>query len=117
MNLFKKYLLYLIRWQLSTPILAIVLSLLTNMNTWIATIIANLIGGLIFFWVDKIIFRKEPKLPLWEIKDNYECDNCHKITRCYRIVEWGKYDKSNDKHPKYCCQKCSMKKMYLIKNK
>ena len=55
MKLLKKYTLYLIRWQLSTPILAIVLKLLSDMNTLTATIIANLIGGLIFFWVDKII--------------------------------------------------------------
>lgn len=113
----KKYILYLIRWQLSTPILAVVLSLLTNMNTWVATIIANLIGGLIFFWVDKLIFKKDSPLPLWEIKDDYECYDCHKKTRCYRIVEWGKYDRTNDKNPKYRCQKCSVKKMNTIKNK
>ena len=47
----KKYILYLIRWQLSTPILALVLYLL-NYNEIVETIIANLIGGLIFFWVD-----------------------------------------------------------------
>lgn len=53
----KPYLLYLLRWQLSTPILALALYLL-NFNTLIETIIANLIGGLIFFWVDKKIFKK-----------------------------------------------------------
>ena len=57
MKLLKKYFLYLVRWQLSTPILAIVLKLLSNMSTLSATIIANLIGGLIFFWVDKKIFK------------------------------------------------------------
>ena len=55
----KQYILYLIRWQLSTPILAIVLKILSNMSTLTATIIANLIGGLIFFWVDKIIFKNK----------------------------------------------------------
>ena len=69
MNLAKKYILYLIRWQLSTPILAIVLAWLSNIPTIWATIIANLIGGLIFFWVDKIIFKKKSDVPLWEIKD------------------------------------------------
>ena len=54
----KKYLLYLFRWQLSTPILAIILYLL-NFNELIETVIANLIGGLIFFWVDRLIFREE----------------------------------------------------------
>ena len=53
----KQYLLYLARWQLSSPILAICLWLLPfNMIT--KTIIANLIGGLIFFWVDRWIFNK-----------------------------------------------------------
>lgn len=55
----KQYILYLLRWQLSTPILAIVLKILSNMSTLAATIIANLIGGLIFFWVDKIIFKNK----------------------------------------------------------
>lgn len=53
-----KFLLYLIRWQLSTPILAVCLSIL-NFNTIINTIIANLIGGVIFYWVDKYIFKSK----------------------------------------------------------
>lgn len=52
----KKYFLYLIRWQLSTPILALCLNLL-HFATLTNTIIANLIGGIIFYWVDKYIFR------------------------------------------------------------
>ena len=54
----KRYILYLLRWQLSTPILAIVLHLL-DANEIVETIIANLIGGMIFYWVDKKIFNKE----------------------------------------------------------
>lgn len=116
MKLVKRYILYLIRWQLSTPILAVVLSLLSGMNTWAATIIANLIGGLIFFWVDKLIFKKKTDLPLWEIEEEVECVDCHKKTRGYRIVEWGNYDRSNDKNPQFRCQECSLKKMELISN-
>ena len=52
----KKFFLYILRWQLSTPILALVLYLLDT-NEIVETIIANLIGGMIFFWVDKKIFR------------------------------------------------------------
>ena len=52
-----RFILYLIRWQLSTPILALCLSFL-NFSTIVNTIIANLIGGIIFFWVDKHIFNK-----------------------------------------------------------
>jgi len=115
MRLFKKYLLYLIRWQLSTPILAVVLYFLTDMNTLLATVLANFIGGLIFFWVDKFIFKKVVNKPLWEIVDNYECFDCHKKGRSYRIVEWGKYDKSNDAKPEFRCEECSIKKMKKIK--
>lgn len=56
-NITKKYLLYLIRWQLSTPIIAVVLSVLSKMNPWVATVIANFIGGLMFFWIDRTIFK------------------------------------------------------------
>lgn len=51
----KQYFLYLLRWQLSTPILAICISIFPY-NTCIKTILANFIGGLLFFWVDKYIF-------------------------------------------------------------
>ena len=114
MKLAKKYTLYLIRWQLSTPILAIVLKLLSNMSTLTATIIANLIGGLIFFWVDKIIFKKKSDVPLWEIVEDTKCYDCHKKTKCYRIVSWGNYDRSEDKNPQYRCKDCSLEKMKLI---
>ena len=52
----KRFILYLIRWQLSTPILALCLSVL-RFDTLTNTIIANLIGGVIFYFVDKKIFK------------------------------------------------------------
>ena len=52
----KKFFLYLIRWQLSSPILAVCMVWMGGWNVAIATIVANLIGGCIFFWVDKWIF-------------------------------------------------------------
>lgn len=56
----KKLSLYLLRWQLSTPILAAVISLTaSDMGNLQSTIIANLIGGLIFFNIDKLIFKKK----------------------------------------------------------
>lgn len=58
-NLLRKYFFYLIRWQLSTPILAICLIWLSSLGEIWSTIIANLIGGLIFFWVDKVIFKEK----------------------------------------------------------
>lgn len=58
-NLIKQYGFYLLRWQLSTPILALCTFWLAGLgNVW-AAIIANLIGGLIFFWVDRLIFKEE----------------------------------------------------------
>lgn len=54
----KKFILYLIRWQLSTPILALCLSKL-KFSTTVNTIIANLIGGIIFYWIDKFIFKED----------------------------------------------------------
>jgi len=49
---------YLLRWQLSSPILYLCLSKLSLGTLW-NTIIANLIGGCIFYWVDKLIFKHE----------------------------------------------------------
>ena len=57
----KKYLLYLLRWQLSTPILAVCLHFLAGLGELWATIVANLIGGCIFFFVDKWIFKSDKK--------------------------------------------------------
>lgn len=57
----KKYALYLLRWQLSTPLLAICLIWLSGLGEFWASVIANLIGGLIFFWLDKWIFKGDDK--------------------------------------------------------
>lgn len=56
----KKFILYLIRWQASSPVLALCL-LLLPFNTIVNTIIANLIGGIIFYFVDKRIFKDKDK--------------------------------------------------------
>lgn len=51
MKIIKQYLLYLIRWQLSTPILALVMyAFHPQQIEWIPSIIANFIGGLIMCW-------------------------------------------------------------------
>ena len=59
----KKFFLYLVRWQLSSPILAVCLMWMGGWNVAIATIVANLIGGCIFFWVDKWIFGDKKERP------------------------------------------------------
>lgn len=53
----KQFILYLIRWQLSTPILAVCMLAMGEWNVTVATIVANLIGGCIFFLVDRRIFK------------------------------------------------------------
>lgn len=57
----KRYIMYLIRWQLSTPVIYLVMKYVNIDNMLIKTILSNLIGGLIFYWIDKIIFRKGGK--------------------------------------------------------
>ena len=59
-----KFLLYLCRWQASTPILWGVLHF--TGNTIPGTMWANFIGGCIFFFIDKQIFKG---------KDNYAKSN------------------------------------------
>lgn len=112
---FKKYLLYLIRWQLSTPILAITLIILNPFGKWSATIIANLIGGLIFFWVDQFIFTSRSLAAHWEVKENINCADCNKLTRGYRLVKTANYDMSTDAAPKFRCEFCSEKKVAILK--
>ena len=58
MKKLKPFLLYTIRWQCSSPILALCLIYLGGLGTVWATIIANLIGAVIFYWIDKLIFKK-----------------------------------------------------------
>lgn len=111
----KKYALYLIRWQLSTPILALCLVYLNFGTTW-NTIAANLIGGLIFFWVDKFIFTSKILNPQWETKENIKCADCGTIGRGFRLIKTSNYDKTKDKNPKYRCQTCSNIKIEKLKN-
>lgn len=54
----KKFLIYLIRWQMSTPIIALCMSKL-NFSVGINTAIANLFGGIIFYFIDKRIFKEK----------------------------------------------------------
>ena len=110
-----KYLLYLLRWQLSTPLLAGVLYYLSNYDITTATIIANLIGGLLFFWVDRFIFTGNILSEIWEVKENTKCVDCKKdIDRGYRLVYTKGYDRRHKK-PEFRCEECSIKKYNEIK--
>ena len=54
-----KFIMYLVRWQLSSPLLALCLWWLEPVGVVWATVIANLIGGCLFFFVDKMIFKEK----------------------------------------------------------
>ena len=53
----KQFFIYILRWQLSSIVLAPVIWLLPNQPI-AAAILANLIGALVFFPIDTIIFKK-----------------------------------------------------------
>ena len=57
----KKFVLYLCRWELSTFILAPCIAWLGFMGEWPAAIIANAIGAIIMYPVDKFIFSSGHK--------------------------------------------------------
>lgn len=106
----KRYSLYLLRWQLSTPILAGVLFFMSQTDKITATVIANLLGGLIFFWVDRFIFTSRSLDVEWAIRESAVCVDCGKKSRGYRIVRTKEYDKSHVAVPEFRCEECSIKK-------
>jgi hypothetical protein len=112
---YKRYGLYLLRWQASTPILTGVVIVLASMDPLVAVIIANLIGGLIFFWVDQFIFTSQSLAAQWEVKENITCVDCGRLARGYRLVRSGDYDRTHDHEPEFRCEDCSRKKSELLK--
>ena len=110
-----QYATYLFRWQLSTPILAPCMTWFGWLpgTTITAAVIANFIGGLLFFWVDRFIFTSKRMNPIWDVRANIVCAGCgREVTRGYRLVSDPSlgYDRSNDEHPQYRCEECSMAK-------
>ncbi|MDP3142355.1 MAG: hypothetical protein Q8N14_00185 [Candidatus Omnitrophota bacterium] len=102
----RRFVLYLFRWQLSTPILWLAVRHL-GVGIW-STIIANFIGGAIFFWVDRFIFTSQA-IEVWQFKDKGTCDNCSKEESLWRLVKAPNYDK-RDAPPIFLCRKCSKEK-------
>ena len=103
-----RFILYLARWQMSTPILAPVM-LFFPTNFWIGAMVANFIGACIFFFVDRMIFTSKELDVQWE-KRTDNCWDCGKYGRVYRIVKAPGYDKWKDKVPEYRCGDCADKK-------
>jgi len=102
---------------MSTPILAwCVVTFAALGATW-ATIVANLIGGLIFFWVDRWIFKHTDILhgEIWEVRSDIVCADCGApADRGYRLVKARNYDRTGDRQPEFRCHQCSRKKYEQI---
>jgi len=111
---YKRYGLYLLRWQLSTPILALVLFWLAAAGELTATIVANLIGGLIFFWVDAFIFTSAKLGSHWEVAEKVYCKDCGVQARGYRLVKTTNYDRTSAE-PEFRCEACSIKKTHQLR--
>lgn len=118
-----KFILYLIRWQLSTPILAPVVAYVKHspnmfgtMEDWYAAALANLIGACIFFWVDRFIFKSKT-IEKWEMLEGGRCHDCGKIGIVRRLVEAEGYNRRDDEEPEYRCGKCSKKKLEEIRKR
>ena len=52
------FIVYLLKWQLSSPLLIICLARLSKLGYVGSIIVTNLIGGIIFYWIDLFIFTK-----------------------------------------------------------
>jgi len=117
MNAFlKKYFFYILRWQLSTPLLTFLYILLAGFKQLEMVIIANFIGALFFFWIDKYIFTGE-LCEQWEVREKIVCVDCGKKARGYRLVKTKNYDRADDINPEFRCEECSIKKFNDVKKK
>jgi hypothetical protein len=58
----KRKLIYALKWQMGSPLIALILWVMSNkagsQNVLVNTIIANIVGAIIFYPVDKKIFKK-----------------------------------------------------------
>lgn len=82
---------------------------------WVAATVANLIGGCIFFWIDRFIFKSKA-IEKWEILKKGVCADCGKKDSVRRlVVAPGGYDRTEDENPEYRCKECSLKKITSLK--
>mgnify|MGYP006292291469 CR=1 FL=1 len=118
-SLLRRYGLYLLRWQLSTPILAGCLIVFAALGEVWATVLANGVGGLMFFWVDRFIFTHPCLGRFWEIEESVKCADCGRVARGYRLVcaNAGRYDKRRDPKPEFRCEACSRHKMEAMQRR
>lgn len=91
--------------------------MLGSLGALVATVIANLVGGLIFFWVDRFIFTSETLAAQWEVRDDIRCVDCGRVARGYRLVRAKNYDRTSDAAPEFRCEACSKKKSDELKKR
>ena len=53
----RQFLIYLLRWQASSLILAPCIHWLAGYGSVVSAVVANFIGGCLFFWIDARIFK------------------------------------------------------------
>ncbi|MFH1507185.1 MAG: hypothetical protein ABIG46_01985 [Candidatus Omnitrophota bacterium] len=98
---------------MSTPILWLVVK---NLGVGIySTIIANLIGGSIFFWIDKFIFTSKA-VEMWHFRERGYCDDCQKETSLWRLVLAPNYDRRQSE-PRFFCIECSKRRTDALRDK
>lgn len=113
-----RFLVYLFRWQTSGIILAPTLMILNQAHPVAATIVANAIGGICFYFIDRMIFKgSKAQKPLWEIRKNSICADCGKHDVGYRVVEWGKYNRTAVENPEFRCCDCANIKFEQVRKK
>lgn len=78
-----------------------------------STVVANLIGGAIFFWVDRFIFTSYA-MEVWQFKEKGKCDNCGREESLWRLVVAPNYDKRNSE-PFFMCMSCSRAKTNALR--
>ncbi len=88
-----------------------------DFNVTTSTIIANIIGGLIFFWVDRFIFTSPHFSPQWEIREEVKCADCGETAKGFRLVRARNYDRTRDRNPEFRCEKCSPLKLQELKER
>lgn len=76
----KRFILYLIKWQSSTIILAPCIAIFSNLGPVWSAIIANFIGGCLYFPIDSLIFKPKKPMRYLVIKD------CH-VRTGFEVLE------------------------------
>lgn len=116
----KSLIVYMFRWQLSTPILGFVMYLFSEgsnaSDSLNSAIVANVIGSLIFYWWDMITFLYNSLKRQWEVKDDADCDECGAHGRVYRLVIAPRYNRMKGTN-EFRCESCSISKTNELRNR